>query len=72
MKILIQNTGPIDALRSSGATKSQIISFGIIPQILPAFVANNLYILDRNVRMATIFGYYCWVPEELAELQSSF
>ena len=50
------NKGPIDALRSSGATKSQIISFGIIPQILPAFVANNLYILDRNVRMATMLG----------------
>jgi phosphonate transport system permease protein len=50
------NEGPIDALKSSGATKSQIISFGIIPQILPAFVANNLYILDRNVRMATMLG----------------
>jgi phosphonate transport system permease protein len=50
------NNGPIDALKSSGATKSQIISFGIIPQILPAFVANNLYILDRNVRMATMLG----------------
>ena len=50
------NNGPIDALKSSGATKSQIISFGIIPQILPSFVANNLYILDRNVRMATMLG----------------
>ena len=50
------NTGPIDALKSSGATKSQIISFGVIPQILPSFVANNLYILDRNVRMATMLG----------------
>ena len=50
------NEGPIDALKSSGATKSQIISFGVIPQILPAFVANNLYILDRNVRMATMLG----------------
>ena len=48
--------GPIDALKSSGATKSQIISFGVIPQILPSFVANNLYILDRNVRMATMLG----------------
>ena len=50
------NKGPIDALISSGATKSQIISFGVIPQILPSFVANNLYILDRNVRMATMLG----------------
>ena len=50
------NNGPIDALKSSGATKGQIISFGVIPQILPSFVANNLYILDRNVRMATMLG----------------
>ena len=50
------NKGPIDALKSSGATKSQIISFGVLPQILPSFVANNLYILDRNVRMATMLG----------------
>ena len=50
------NQGPIDALKSSGASKSQIISFGVIPQILPSFVANNLYILDRNVRMATMLG----------------
>ena len=50
------NQGPVDALKSSGANKSQIISFGVIPQILPAFVANNLYILDRNVRMATMLG----------------
>ena len=50
------NKGSIDALKSSGATKSQTISFGVIPQILPSFVANNLYILDRNVRMATMLG----------------
>ena len=50
------NKGPIDALKSSGATKSQIISFGVFPQILSSFVANNLYILDRNVRMATMLG----------------
>ena len=50
------NKGPVEALMSSGATKSQIISYGIIPQIIPSFVANNLYILDRNVRMATMLG----------------
>ena len=50
------NKGPIEALKSSGASKRQIISFAIIPQIIPSFVANNLYILDRNVRMATMLG----------------
>jgi phosphonate transport system permease protein len=50
------NQGPIEALKSSGASKRQIIAFAIIPQILPAFVANNLYIFDRNIRMATMLG----------------
>ena len=50
------NKGPIDALKSSGASKSQIISFAVIPQIIPSFIANNLYILDRNIRMATMLG----------------
>ena len=50
------NKGPIEALRSSGASKRQVIAFAIIPQIIPSFIANNLYILDRNVRMATMLG----------------
>ena len=50
------NKGPVEALRSSGASKRQIISFAVIPQVIPSFVANNLYILDRNIRMATMLG----------------
>ena len=50
------NKGPIEALESSGASKIQVIAFAIIPQIIPSFVANNLYILDRNIRMATMLG----------------
>ena len=46
------NKGPVEALKSSGASKRQIISFAVIPQIIPSFIANNLYILDRNIRMA--------------------
>jgi phosphonate transport system permease protein len=47
---------PIDALRATGAGKSQVFMFAVVPQILPAFIAYNLYILDRNVRMATMLG----------------
>ena len=50
------NKGPIEALKASGASKRQIISFAVIPQIIPSFIANNLYILDRNIRMATMLG----------------
>ena len=50
------NKGPIEALKASGASKRQIISFAVIPQIIPSFIGNNLYILDRNIRMATMLG----------------
>ena len=50
------NSGPIEALNSIGATRTQCISFAIIPQIMPSFIGNNLYILDRNIRMATMLG----------------
>ena len=46
----------LDALRTMGASRSQVFVFGVIPQILPSFVANNFYIFDRNIRMATMLG----------------
>ena len=50
------STEPIDALTATGATKSQIFMFSVVPQVLHSFIAYNLYILDRNVRMATMLG----------------
>ena len=50
------NTNPIDALESMGASKWQVIAFGVIPQVIPSFMAHNFYILDRNIRMATMLG----------------
>ncbi|MBC8401524.1 MAG: phosphonate ABC transporter, permease protein PhnE [Candidatus Marinimicrobia bacterium] len=49
-------TGPIEAIEAVGASQMQKITFSIIPQILPSFVGYSLYILDRNIRMATILG----------------
>ena len=48
--------GPIEAIQSTGANWFQKITYSILPQILPAFIGNTLYILDRNIRMATILG----------------
>jgi phosphonate transport system permease protein len=47
---------PLQALRTMGASKWQVFSFGVVPQILPSFMGNNFYILDRNIRMATMLG----------------
>ncbi len=50
------DTGPIDALEATGANRYQIVMFAIIPQVIPSFVGFSLYILDRNIRMATMLG----------------
>jgi phosphonate transport system permease protein len=50
------NEGPIQALESMGASKWQVVAFAVVPQIIPSFIGNNLYILDRNIRMATMLG----------------
>lgn len=47
---------PLDALETMGASKWQIFAFGVVPQIMPSFMGNNFYILDRNIRMATMLG----------------
>jgi phosphonate transport system permease protein len=50
------DVGPIEALGSTGASRTQVLAFAIVPQIMASFVGNNLYILDRNIRMATMLG----------------
>ena len=50
------STGSIEALKATGASRFQIIMFAIVPQIIPSFVGFTLYILDRNIRMATMLG----------------
>lgn len=48
--------GPQEALQAVGVSKLKILRFAVLPQVLPQYVAYNMYILDRNVRMATVIG----------------
>ena len=50
------NEEPMKAIESMGASKWQVIAFSVVPQVIPSFIGNNLYILDRNIRMATMLG----------------
>ena len=43
---------------SSGVLKKKTIVFAKIPQIISFFIANNLHILDRNDRVATLLGIF--------------
>lgn len=47
---------PQEALTAIGASRLAIWRFAIIPQVMPQYIAYTLYILDRNVRMATVIG----------------
>lgn len=47
---------PQEALEAIGAGKLNTLWYGVLPQVLPQYIAYTLYILDRNVRMATVIG----------------
>jgi phosphonate transport system permease protein len=44
------------ALIAIGANKLKVLRYAILPQVMPQYIAYTLYILDRNVRMATVIG----------------
>jgi phosphonate transport system permease protein len=50
------NIGPIEAIEATGASKAQVILYGIIPQILHLFIGNAIFQWDINIRRATIIG----------------
>ncbi|MGH9113283.1 MAG: phosphonate ABC transporter, permease protein PhnE, partial [Acidimicrobiales bacterium] len=47
---------PREAVLSTGATRAQETATSVIPQALPSFVANALYVLDVNIRVSVIVG----------------
>ena len=49
--------GPVDAITSTGATRLQVLRFGVIPQVLPLFLSYVLYRLESNIRAATVLGF---------------
>ena len=49
-------SGPLDALTSAGASKRQVIAYGVVPQASPLLVSYTLLLFEGNVRGATILG----------------
>ena len=50
------DNGPIVAMQAVGASKRQIIQYGILPQAAPLLVSYTLLLFEGNVRGATILG----------------
>jgi phosphonate transport system permease protein len=48
--------GVIEAIRATGAGYTQILSFAVLPQILPDLISFTLYRLETNIRAASVLG----------------
>jgi phosphonate transport system permease protein len=51
------DAGPVDAIRATGATRLQVLRFGVLPQVLPLCLSFVLYRLESNIRAATVLGF---------------
>lgn len=47
---------PVEAIRTTGASRMQQVIFGVIPQVLPLWISFSLYRLESNIRSATVLG----------------
>jgi phosphonate transport system permease protein len=50
--------GPVDALRVSGATRTQVFLHGVLPSMTPQFVGLSIYRMDSNVRSALVLSAF--------------
>ncbi len=48
--------GPQEALWSTGCGRLRVLWYAVMPQVLPQYLAYVNYILERNVRTATVIG----------------
>jgi phosphonate transport system permease protein len=47
---------PVEGIRATGATKTQEVLYGIVPQVMPLWLSYSLYRFESNVRGATVLG----------------
>ena len=49
--------GPVEAVAATGASRLQVLRWGVLPQIVPLFLSFTLYRFETNIRAATILGF---------------
>jgi phosphonate transport system permease protein len=48
--------GPLEAFHSAGVGRFKTILFGVLPQVMPAWLGTIFYRLETNVRQSTVLG----------------
>ena len=46
----------VEAVRATGASNAQIVAYGIVPQVMPAFAGISVFRWDINIRESTVLG----------------
>jgi len=46
----------VEAVRATGASGAQVTTYGIVPQVLPAFAGISVFRWDINIRESTVLG----------------
>ena len=50
------DTGPIEAVDAGGSTRTQMVRWAVVPQVLPNYVAFSLYAFELNIRASTVIA----------------
>lgn len=50
------DTSQVEAITATGASRTQILNYGIVPQVLPAFYGITVFRWDINIRESAILG----------------
>lgn len=50
------DAGVVEAIRATGATYLQTVSFAVLPQMLPDLISFTLYRFETNIRAASVLG----------------
>ncbi|TAJ78915.1 ABC transporter permease subunit, partial [bacterium] len=48
--------GVVEAIRATGASYTQILTFAVLPQVLPDLISFTLYRFETNIRAASVLG----------------
>lgn len=49
--------GPMEAVQAVGASRMQVLRWGVLPQLGPEFVSFTLYRFETNIRAAAVLGF---------------
>jgi phosphonate transport system permease protein len=47
---------PVEAVTATGASRGQVVAYGIVPQVMPAFAGISVFRWDINIRESTVLG----------------